>query len=849
MISLYDLIEASNGQLFGEPAAQLFDDFCLDPANAGENLLFVAARTEFGDTHQYMAEAVENGVSGIICQVPPEFDTDGVSVILVKDTVAALLAWSHYVLGKFGTKVIGVAGTAGKSIAVDAIGRILQQKYPVHLAANSAYSRLSVPLALARLTPNHKFAVIKIGVRQPGEVASIVEAIQPEIGIVTHIGDVNTEYFDTPEKLMEEHAILIDYLSPTGLTILNYDEDAVRAIAPRSRAPVKTVGMMTFGADMMALNVVTDPGGTGFDLRYGNERFTDLHMPIYNQYHLYSIMAALVIGIHYGIPLATSLKTISDLQPLPGRMNPLAGLNGALLIDDTYSANPQSTLAALDWLNSVRNKSERVFFVFGDMENLGQFSQSGHRKVGRRVAEVADVLITQGSDAAVAARSALDYGMPSRNVHITYASHDVISILLNNYSLSKDDIILLKGGPTSRIEQVTKVLLKTPADSEKLVRQDIEWDQVSTSQSSRLTWVEINTNALANNIRRLKEMVGKDVTLMTVVKANGYGHGAVMTAQTALMNGAEYLAVSSIQEAVELRDAGILAPVLTLSYTPALMVRQAIHQNITLTLYDLGLARTYDRIARELGEKLRVHIKIDTGMGRLGTTPSEAILLFRHLVTMQNLDIEGVYTHFSTADENPEYVAKQLEVFKKIIRPVQATTGFKFRYIHAANSAATIAYSDTHFNLVRVGLATYGLHPSRAVPLPETFQPVMTWKTVIAQVKTLPPDHPVGYGNTYVTRQEERIAVLPVGYADGFRRAPHNWGEVLIHGQRAKIIGRVGMEKSVVRITDIPGVSIGDEVVLLGKQGNEIITAEDIGRRLGTINYEVTCSILPRVPR
>ncbi|MBL8119129.1 MAG: alanine racemase, partial [Anaerolineae bacterium] len=167
----------------------------------------------------------------------------------------------------------------------------------------------------------------------------------------------------------------------------------------------------------------------------------------------------------------------------------------------------------------------------------------------------------------------------------------------------------------------------------------------------------------------------------------------------------------------------------------------------------------------------------------------------------------------------------------------------------AANSAGTIASADNHFNLVRVGLAMYGLTPSTAVPLPDGFKPVLSWKTVIAHVKTLPSGHAVGYGRTYYTQTEQRIAVLPVGYADGFRRAPNNWGEVLVHGQRAPLIGRVSMEKATINVTHIPDVSIGDEVVLLGQQGSEIITAEEIAARLGTINYEVVTNILPRVPR
>ncbi len=848
MISLYDLIEASNGQLFGEPAAQLFDDFCLDAAKAQDSQLFVALKSEYGDTHQYIPEAIENGIAGVICHNPPSCDTDGVSVILVKNTVSALLAWAHYVLGKFGTKVIGVTGSAGKSIAVDAIARVLSTRHKVHVGLRGEAGRLCAPLALSKLNANHRFAVLKLSTEQTGEMAAMVQSVQPEVGVIIHIGELFAAQFETFEDVVHEMGILINYLSPSGLAVLNYDEDPVRSMMSHTRATTRTVSMTSFGADMMTYNVDISAMGTNFGLRYGSERFVGQHLPLYGQYHLYSIMAALTIGLHFEISLQESLQALQEMLPLPGRMNSLVGKNKCLLIDDTYNANPLSTLAALDWLGTMKDEKRRVFFVLGDMGNLGRQAQLGHRRVGECAADVADVIITQGALASMAGRAAMDHGKDPRRVHVTYATQDTVALIANQYELNENDVLLITGGPSSRMEQVVAQTLANENDKAQLVRQDGVWEGAKISQPAQLSWIEINTNALASNVRLLKQMIGDNVALMSIVKSNAYGHGAVVTAQTALLNGADYLGVSSLQEGFELRDVGIVAPVLVLNYAPTYMVRQAIQQDLTLTLYDLNMARSYDRIAREIGQRLRVHIKIDSGMGRLGVTPKEAIPLFRHLITLPNLDVEGVYTHFSTAaEEDLDYTRKQIKNFIGVVRPIQATTGIRFKYRHAANSAATIAIPDARFNMVRVGLAMYGMHPSEVVQLPEGFEPIMNWKTVVAQVKTLPKDHPVGYGNTFVTRREERIAVLPIGYSDGFRRSEvKSSGEVLLKGRRAPIIGRVSMEKTVIRVTHIPEVAVGDEVVLLGKQRNKIITAEEIARRLETINYEVTTSALPR---
>jgi alanine racemase len=848
MISLYDILEASNGQLFGEPAAQIFTGFCLDSRQARESQIFVALRTDQGDTHQYIEEAVQNGVSGIICTRPPECDTSGVSVVLTRDVPGALMLWSHLVLGRLATKVIGVSGTTGKSVAVEAITRVLETRYSVLKGETDRDGPLSVPLALAKLTPEHRFIVLRLGTTQPGEMAQMIQAAEPDIAVITHIGHAHTDRFGSLDNIAQEHQILTEFLSPSGLAVLNFDDDLVRKMPTRARVMTYGLDMERFGADLMAYNVMLSSNGTGFDLRYGSERYVGRWIPLLGYHQLYSVLAALVVGLYHEVPVDDALRALSEMRPLPGQMNPLHGLNDSLIIDDTHDANPESTLAALDWLHAIKDKSHRAVFVMGDMDHLGGYSQTGHRLIGQHAAEVADLIITDGSDAALIARAALDQDIDSSQIRTTYSTQDTVAALIESDTLSANDVVLVKGGASTRMEKVVEALLQNEEDRSQLVRQDLRIAGLSPFQPARLSWVDINTNTLATNVRAMKDLVGDKVTLMAVVKANAYGHGAVTVARTALLNGAEHLGVASVSEALELRDAGITAPILVMSYTPVYAVRQAIRQNITITLYDLDMAWAYNQAARELDGKLTVHVKVDTGMGRLGVMANEAMALFRHLTNLHSLKVEGVYTHFSSADSSPGATTKQLDTFKGVIRPLRAS-GFNLKYTHAANSAATLAYKDSHFNMVRVGIALYGLQPGEDVKLSSDFRPVMSWKTVVAQVKTLPRDHPVGYGGIYRTQGEERIAIIPVGYADGLRRAPGNWGTVIVHGQYAPIVGRVSMEKTAINVTKIPSVSIGDEVVLLGQQGDASITAEDIAAQLETINYEVVCGILPRVPR
>lgn len=848
MISLYDLLEAANGQLFGEPHAQLFTGFCLDSRLAQDNQIYVARKTDYGDTHQYMREAVERGALGILCTRPPDFDTSNLSVIIVKDTEVAMMNWASYVLDKLGPGVIAVTGSSGKTVTTEAIRQVLSVRYRVHKSTGEEQGRLRLPLALAGLRAEHEMVVLELGAWQPGEIGEMVQVTRPDVGVITHLGFTHTNAFADLEQFALEESLLVENLPESGLAVLNYDEDRIRGMITRSQASVLTAGC-NFGADLMAYNIVVGQTKTGFDLRYGPERFVGRWTPLLSRHHLYSVLFALAVGLHYEIPLEDGLQALTELKPLPGRMNPLRGINNCLLVDDTYDATPESAEAALEWLRAVRDGTDsRTIFVMGDMDYLGQQAQRGHRMIGQMAAEVADMIVTQGPQAAQIARAAVDQGKDRRAVQPTYSLQDAVALLGDRLALTENDIVLVKGGAAARMELVVRSLLADQRDAGQLVRQGEGWEAPPSFQPASLTWVEIDQGAIAHNVRRLREMLDDKVALMAVVKADAYGHGAVATSITALANGAAMLGVASLEEALELRDAGIEAPILVMSYTPIYAVRQAIRQQITLTLYDLDMARAYNRAAREVGEPLRVHIKIDTGMGRMGVMPSDAVPFFRHLINLQHLDIEGIFTHFSMADEDRDYTLEQLKLFRSIVNPLRAS-GFQFRYIHAANSAATLTVRESHLDMVRVGVALFGESPSETVPIPEGFRRAMTWKTVIAQVKTLPPGHPVGYGQTYYTSIAERIAVIPVGYSHGFRRKPHNWGQVLVHGQFAPVIGRVSMEKTTINVSHIPDVTIGDEVVLLGRQGDNVITPDDVAARLQTNNYEIITTILARVPR
>ena len=359
------------------------------------------------------------------------------------------------------------------------------------------------------------------------------------------------------------------------------------------------------------------------------------------------------------------------------------------------------------------------------------------------------------------------------------------------------------------------------------------------------TWLEIDLGAIRNNIHRLQAITGRPI--MAIIKANGYGHGLVEAGRAAVSAGAAWLGIARLEEALALRDAGIASPVLVLGFTDPERVPEAIANQVSLTVYHPDLAKAFAAQARLAGRALNVHAKFDTGMGRLGVFPEDGLAFVQLIKSYPELNLEGAFTHLANADEPERDTTDwQLDRFSRLIEALEANH-LRPPLVHAANSAAALYFPRARFDLVRPGIALYGLHPSAEAPLPEGFRPALTWKAHLASVKDLPAGHGVGYGYRYVTSKPERIGVIPVGYADGFRRRLGNF--VLVGGKRVGVAGGVCMDQCMLHLDEVPEAQVGDEVVLIGQQGKASITAEEIGQAWGTVNYDVVCGLTARVPR
>jgi alanine racemase len=380
---------------------------------------------------------------------------------------------------------------------------------------------------------------------------------------------------------------------------------------------------------------------------------------------------------------------------------------------------------------------------------------------------------------------------------------------------------------------------------------------------SPLTWAEIDLKAIAHNVRALRRITNPSARLMAVVKANAYGHGVREVAQTALKNGAELLGVARAYEGIELREAGFNAPILVFGHTPTADAEPLVRFDLTQTVSSYLYSKALSEVAYTLGKRIRVHLKVDTGMGRLGIllddkryisigqeNPTTAVEEVQSIAGLAGIELEGIYTHFATADSvDKSYTQKQFDTFLDFLDKLRRV-GIEPKVRHAANSAAIIDMPETHLDLARAGISLYGLYPSEEVDKTEiALMPAMNLKTRIVYLKKVPAGFKISYGITYETKTATTIATVPIGYADGLNRLLSSRGHMLVCGRRAPIVGRICMDQTMLDVGDMADVRVDSEVVVFGKQGDQSISIEELASELNTINYEIVCSVTNRVPR
>ena len=873
MIRLDDLTGDGAGLTTGQVFAREFDAFAHDSRNVRGGELFVAVRTSRADGHDFIADAVARGATGVIAEDRRDLSwlgARGVTLVTVDDVRLALRAWARRHLATLAPRVIAVTGTAGKTTTTKAIATVLTHLDRDHHAPsgsstvfeNDNYNDLlGLPLSLARLGPAHRHAVIELGTDRAGEISALTDLVRPGIAVVTGVIPDAEPFATDPETAIAEYLSILDHAP--ALAILNRDDARLHQYATTLNPVSGNTQFLWIGthpeADIRATDVTATPDGLSMKVQIGREIHAVM-VGLHGTHWVPTVLATVAVARHLGYGIEKVIDALASIRPVSGRLRPLSGTCGMRVIDDTFSATPASVEAAF---NALEVFPRPRLVVLGDAGDT-PLPASTVANLGAHLARVADAVIAHGDVADAIVRAARGTTGPSGSLHTVHTRADAVARIRAIAGIPADGgaermggegacqwTVLVKGNARARMEGVVERLLANRScATETLVRQTPgHVTGIVRPGHDRPAWVEIDLGAIASNLRAIRTAVAP-ASVMAVLKADAYGHGAVRVARTVLAGGATFLATAVLTEASTLREAGIDAPILVLGHTPPWQARTAVRLGVAMTLFDFDGAHHLSEAAIAYGRKVPVHLKVDTGLHRIGLGSSEVVAFARTVSAMPGLVIEGLYTHLATADDADEtFAQQQLSRFNAVIDEWREASLPRPRYVHALNSAGALRFPEARFDLVRPGIALYGIDPGPETPLPATFRPALSLKTRIAQIRVVDAGETVSYGRAWMATSATRIGILPIGYGDGLRRGPSTWGNVLVRGRRAPLVGRVCMDMCMVDLNDSPDARPGDEVVLIGRQGMQSITADDVAHQSGTSAYEVVCQILARVPR
>jgi alanine racemase len=865
MIRLDDLVDATGGYVVGRPPATgTFSGFAFDSRNIRAGELFIAIRTARADGHDHIGDALARGAAGVLADRLSDVD-DGSSAtgtfVVVRDVRTALQAWASRQLSRIAPQVVAVTGTAGKTTSTAAIASVLSRLGDSGSVFENANRNdlLGLPIALGSLEERHRVAVLELATDRAGEMGALTDLCRPEIAVVLGVLP-EAEPFDGVDDAVAEYLAVTKYARHL---VVNTDDAILAEAVDRLNASGTFAGSITTigagpRADVRATEVRSDLAGLHVTV-VTRDTTHRVVVALHGTHWVSAVLATVAVATSLGHPASDALSGLADVCAVAGRLALRRGRHRAQILDDTFSANVPSTLASL---HAIATLPRPRLVVLGEVGNGRPPSPEVIARLGEQVAAVADAVVAVGDVADAIARAARASGLNATQVATVHRPAEALAHAATSISgedaptsAATPDIpatwsILVKGNARARLELVTAGLLDDPETApDILVRQDRGARGVVHTGRDRPAWLELDLDAIAGNVVALRQLVAP-AAVMAVLKADAYGHGAVRVARTVLHHGATALATAVLSEAADLRAAGITAPILVLGHLPPWQAREAVRLGVSVTVFDEEAARHLSEAAVAVGRTVQVHLKVDTGLRRIGLEIDAVVPYGQRLADLPGIAIEGLYTHLATADAaDRTFAREQLARFNRVIEAWCGAGLSRPRWIHAANSAAAMHLPDARFDLVRPGIAVYGIAPGPEAPLSATFRAALQLKTRIAQVKLVKAGESVSYGRTWVAPSDTLIGVLPIGYGDGLRRGPRTWGGALIRGRRVPFVGRICMDMCMVDVTGIPGVRTGDHTVLIGRQGGETISVEEVAAHAGTSPYEVTTQILARVPR
>jgi len=773
------------------------------------NSIFFALQTKANNGHQYIQQLIDKGVNAFVVS-DERFITNGANFILVRDSKKALQKWASFHRDQFDIEVVGVTGSNGKTIVKEWLYQTLEADLKIVRSPKSYNSQIGVPLSLLQIKEHHELGIFEAGISEPVEMMSHVEMIKPTIGVFTNIGDAHAAGFLSIEQKLNEK---LQLFNQSKVLIYCEDHSMVAKALKGHKAELVSWGKSP-SSKLRILNQIAEQFGTRLSLRYGTGEENEIFIPFQDSASIENAMHCVAFMYSKGYDVDVINERIKELHPIEMRLFQKDGHNNTLIIQDFYNSDFQSLEIALDFANR-QHRGGRLTLILSDILQSDADDELLYRQVAELLnAKGVKVLIGIGP-------KLIEYKWLFKGIESQFfnSTSEYLSTYRDDYF--KNETVVLKGARKFSFERISRKL------EHKLHR----------------TVLEINLNALAMNLNTFRAALDQNTKIMAMVKAQSYGSGGHQIAKLLESKGVDYLAVAYTQEGVELRKDGITLPIMVMNPEED-NLDQLLEYNLQANVYSFTvLEQLVEAVQRTGSIKTKVHLEFNTGMARLGFDEEDIEQVIEQIKNQHALELISVFSHLAAADESKhnEFTVKQCESFGVIAERFKNEFGSQI-IAHILNSAGAIDYPEFQFDMIRLGIGLYGINPtSSAVDL----ENVYTFKSYISQIRYIPSKQSVGYGRRSISDQDRRVAILPLGYADGLNRLLSNGnGAVRIKGVVAPIVGNICMDMCMVDVSHI-NCEEGDMVVIFDSQAQ----IEEFAEVAQTIPYEVLTSIAQRVQR
>ena len=808
-ILIKNIIPVLHSRFFGNEQNTQIHSVSIDSRSLqnSDNTLFFAIVGPNNDAHIYVNELINKGVQNFVVQYIPDGCAERANFLVVNDTLVALQQFASYYRSFFDFPVIGLTGSNGKTIVKEWLNFLLSPDYNVIRSPKSYNSQVGVPLSVISINEKHNLGIFEAGISTVAEMANLEQIIKPTIGVLTSIGSSHDEGFSNLEQKIREKLLLFK-----DCEVLIYKKDPlVDSCIPAS---LKTVSwsFVNQKATVFINNKVTHNGITTLSYQYNNHDFT-LNIPFQDKASIENAISCLLVMLYFKYDLATIQSRMALLFPVEMRLKVKNGINNCSIIDDSYSSDFQSLKIALDFLESQKQFAKKTL-ILSDIFQSGLATEDLYSRV-------AQLVVSNNISRVIGIGNTISN---FKDAFVNCITFETTADFVANFETLdfSNETILIKGARSFQFEEIVYLL----------------------EEKTHETVLEINLNAISYNLNFFKSKLAPKVKMMVMVKAFGYGNGGLEIAKLLEHHKVDYLGVAFADEGISLKNGGIKLPIMVLN--PENTSFSAIIQHkLEPEIYCLKGLHAFLKIAKQKNlQQFPIHIKVDTGMHRLGFEENTIDELIATLKGEETVKVQSILSHLATSDdlEHPGFAMQQIQLFEKLSTKIMDELEIN-PIRHILNTSGISNFPEAQYNMVRLGIGLYGVSND---PAEQKFlEHVGTLKSVISQTRTIAAGESVGYGRKFIADKPTRVATIPIGYADGISRGWGNGvGFVIIKDKKAKILGSVCMDMLMVDVTEIDCTE-GDAVIIFGEKP----TVSYIAKKLNTIPYEVLTSISQRVKR